>query len=83
MNPRQNSESKPSLTIGRGSVLAAVVIILAFYLIREHAAHVLAGVPYVFLLLCPLMHLLMHRRGHGGPHNGSRGGRPSQVRDKE
>lgn len=39
-----------------------VVLITAFYLLREHWAHVLGLWPYLILLLCPLMHL-MH--GHG------------------
>jgi hypothetical protein len=44
------------------SAIAMVVLITAFYLLREHWAHVLGLWPYLILLLCPLMHL-MH--GHG------------------
>jgi hypothetical protein len=44
---------------------AMVALIAAFYMLREHWTHV-AGVawPYLLLLACPVMHLLMHRR-HG------------------
>ena len=41
--------------------------IAAFFLITEHRAHVLGALPYVLLLLCPVLHLLQHR-GHGGGH---------------
>lgn len=47
--------------------LAACVVaaILAYFLWMEHRTHLLAVLPYLILLLCPLLHLLMHR-GHGG-----------------
>jgi hypothetical protein len=41
----------------------------SFYLLTEHRAHTLGALPYVLLLLCPALHLLMHGRhgqhGHG------------------
>jgi hypothetical protein len=42
-------------------VLAAIAL---FFLWEEHRAHILGLLPYALLLLCPLMHFLMHR-GHG------------------
>ncbi|HAU0280048.1 DUF2933 domain-containing protein [Legionella pneumophila] len=53
------------------SGLMAIIIIgiIGYYLIVEHGAHIasfLGASPLVLLvLLCPLMHLFMHR-GHGG-----------------
>ena len=44
--------------------------IAVFFLWEEHRAHFLGALPYVLLLLCPVIHLLMHR-GHGG-HAGTR-----------
>lgn len=41
--------------------------LLGFY--AEHEAHILGALPYLLLLLCPLMHLFMHGGGHGG-HGG-------------
>jgi hypothetical protein len=38
--------------------------IALFFLWAEHQAHLLGALPYLVLLLCPLLHLLMHR-GHG------------------
>jgi hypothetical protein len=45
--------------------LCIFLAIAAFFLWEEHRAHILGVLPYVLLLLCPLTHLLMHRR-HGG-----------------
>jgi len=39
----------------------------AYYLLTEHLSHVGQAIPYLFLLACPLMHLL-HGHGH---HHGS------------
>jgi predicted tellurium resistance membrane protein TerC len=44
--------------------------IIAFFLIAEHLAHIIPVLPWLFLLMCPLMHLFMHG-GHGG-HGGGR-----------
>lgn len=50
-------------------VFAAIAL---FLLWEEHEAHLLGALPYLILLLCPLMHVFMHR-GHGrykdGPHD--------------
>ena len=45
--------------------------IALFFLWEEHGAHILGALPYVLLLACPLLHLFMHRGGHGtGPGQG-------------
>jgi hypothetical protein len=49
-------------------LFAAVAV---FFLWEEHRAHVLGALPYALLLLCPIIHLFMHR-GHGG-HGGGGG----------
>lgn len=47
--------------------LAAIGLIGAvlYFLLTEHRAHFIYALPYLILLLCPVMHLFMHR-GHGG-----------------
>lgn len=38
-------------------------------LLFEHRVHVLGALPYLVILLCPLMHFFMHgshHHGHGG-----------------
>jgi len=44
--------------------------IAVFLLWDEHKVHILGVLPYLLLLACPLIHLLMHGgHGHGG-HGG-------------
>lgn len=46
----------------------AMAIVLLW---QEHRAHLLGILPYLFLLSCPLLHLLHHRgHRHGGGHHG-------------
>jgi hypothetical protein len=52
--------------IGTASYVALAV--LAFLILRDHAAHLLSAVPYLLLLACPLMHIFMHG-GHGHDHH--------------
>jgi hypothetical protein len=52
-----------------GFILCGFLAVAAFFLITEHRAHVFAALPYVLLLLCPVLHLLLHR-GHGSGHAG-------------
>lgn len=46
--------------------LLMIVLIVAFYLLREHWGHVSGLWPYLLLLACPLMHLFHGHGGHGG-----------------
>ena len=43
----------------------------ALFLWKEHQAYILDVLPWVLILLCPVIHLFMHR-GHGkhGVHRG-------------
>ena len=64
-------------TSGWNGQLIALVLLLVvggFFLWAEHRAHIMGTLPYLILLLCPLMHLFMHR-GHGknGNRHGSHG----------
>lgn len=55
-----------------GIALLGLLAIAAFFLLSEHRAHAFGILPYVLLLLCPLLHLFGHG-GHGGheTHNGA------------
>lgn len=51
--------------------LIAFLAIAVYFLVMEHKAHLsglLYYLPFVLLLLCPLVHMFMHG-GHGG-HDG-------------
>lgn len=54
--------------------LCVFFLIAAFFLWTEHRAHLAGALPYLLLLACPLIHVLMHRgHGHGGTHGGHTG----------
>ena len=63
--------------------LASLVIIIGggLFLWNEHRAHLLDALPYLIFLLCPIMHLFMHK-GHGdhgrkeNEHDTHQGGAP-------
>jgi hypothetical protein len=48
----------------------AFLAIALYFLWDEHEAHIRGALPYALLLLCPLLHLFMHRREHTGSHPG-------------
>ena len=53
----------PHIPMWLGSCIFLVMVV--FLLTTEHRAHILGAAPYVLLLLCPIIHFLMHG-GHGG-----------------
>ena len=67
--------------------LAAIGLIAAvlYFLLTEHRAHFIYALPFLILLLCPVMHIFMHR-GHGGhgSHEGQTdySGSHRDLRDK-
>ncbi len=72
-----NQEPTPPARKGwrSGLALLGFLAIAAFFLLTEHRAHALGILPFVLLLLCPLLHLFGH--GHGGhDHESGKGTRP-------
>jgi hypothetical protein len=57
---------------GPRAAFVAFIAAGGYFLWTEHQAHLLGALPYLILLLCPLMHIFMHR-GHGG-HGGDNSG---------
>ena len=59
-------------------VLLGFLAIAAYFLWTEHRAHVVQFLPYVLLLLCPLLHLFHGGHGGHGPddHQDHSGGKP-------
>ena len=67
MDPHEILEPATDEAINRRRVrwaLGVLLVIAAYFLLTEHRAHVIAALPWLLLLACPLMHLFMHR-GHG------------------
>lgn len=48
-------------------VLFGFLVVIGFFLITEHGAHLLGILPWLILLACPLMHIF---HGHGHHHGG-------------
>jgi hypothetical protein len=66
---RETDRDRPRLPWWRTSAGVAAIgfaLVAAFYVLREHWGHALGLLPYLVLLACPLMHLLMphHHRHH-------------------
>lgn len=51
--------------------MATVMLIgsALYFIFVEHGEHVLPYLPYMIILLCPLMHIFMHK-GHGEHKHG-------------
>lgn len=62
--------------------LCAILLLAAllFFLVTEHSAHFYGALPYVILLLCPLLHILMHK-GHGA--HGKQQTNPAETKPPE
>lgn len=65
-----NHSSSAWSTYSRTVFIAFAMIALGL-IAYEHRVHVLGILPWLLILACPLMHLLMHH-GHGG-HSGHSG----------
>ncbi|GAA3977114.1 DUF2933 domain-containing protein [Allohahella marinimesophila] len=48
----------------QGLGAAALIIFTSYFLLMEHRAHLFQALPFLIILLCPLMHMFMHS-GHG------------------
>lgn len=69
-----HNPTDPSPSFWRSKAAVALIMLLvigAFYLLREHyyhASQALPYLPYLILLLCPLMHLFGHKHGGHAAH---------------
>ena len=53
----------PTLTWTQATLIVFLSV-AGFFLLAEHKAHIMGLLPYLILMLCPLMHIFMHK-GHG------------------
>ncbi len=71
------TDMKPSCPWWKSPKGIAVLIALAalgLYLIIVHQQHVLGALPFLVILLCPLMHVFMHKghSSHKHTHDGDK-----------
>ncbi len=48
-------------------ITALFIAFTLFYLLTEHRVYFFGALPYLIILLCPLMHIFMHH-GQGDNH---------------
>jgi len=65
-----------------GLALLGFLGVIAFFLLTEHTAHAFGVLPYLLLLLCPLLHLFMHGR-HGDHSEHSPQGAPMDRQEEQ
>lgn len=84
---RPHHDSPPAFRrsrFGLGCLVLAAVV--GWFLWTEHRAHLFGALPWLLLLACPLMHVVMHRGAHGQVDSTSRGaadGRPTRSNPGE
>jgi hypothetical protein len=67
MNSPHFANTSPTIWRSKpGIALGMLLVIVLFYLAREHYGHMLGLLPYMILLLCSLIHFFGH---HHGGHN--------------
>tara|TARA_R110002049_G_scaffold189977_3_gene358594 strand:+ start:602 stop:889 length:288 start_codon:yes stop_codon:yes gene_type:complete len=48
----------------KGYSALALIAAVTYFLLMEHRTHLFYALPFLILLLCPMMHMFMHG-GHG------------------
>lgn len=68
------ASNQARLRRGGWLAVATLVVMGAYYLLTHHTAHTLGVLPYLLILVCPLMHVFgyRHRRDDGHAHEASR-----------
>lgn len=78
--PAPSPSRPPFLRSPLGIAWLLLAVAGGWYLWTRHEPHVLQVLPYLLLLACPLMHLVMHR-GHGH-HGGHEHGAPPERKPR-
>lgn len=57
----------------KGFAAMGLIASVTYFLLMEHRQHLFQFLPFLIILLCPLMHIFMHG-GHGHGGHGGHGG---------
>ncbi len=79
----QGVQGRPRWRLPTTWVLIGFLLIIGYFLITEHRAHVVPFLPYALLLACPLMHMFHGHGNHGGHDDDPKDGgdaRPPESR---
>ena len=57
----------------KGFAAMGLIASVSYFLFMEHRQHLFQWLPFLIILLCPLMHIFMHG-GHGHGGHGDHGG---------
>lgn len=52
-------------SIWKNPLMIVCLVAVGYWLFTYHNQHLLGWLPYIILLLCPLMHIFMHGGHHG------------------
>lgn len=66
----------------KGLAVLGMIGAASYFLLMEHREHVVQWLPFLILLLCPLMHLFMHH-GHSHRHHQKKRTHNSTSKDNE
>ena len=69
MDTRPKATDNPRFHIPVWVAVCLFLAIAIMLLWEEHEAHIWGALPYALFLICPLIHIFMHR-GHGGHNHG-------------
>lgn len=68
MATHENDTSSPGWLFSRTGIATLVALsVIGFLIYTGHGAHLLGILPYLLILICPLMHIFMHG-GHSHHH---------------
>ena len=71
MNGEQTHSDSKRFNFWSRAFICSALLIVGYFLLTEHRAHVFAAIPWILILACPLMHLFMGHGSHGS-HNSNR-----------